>query len=119
MLYNLYGMIRSAQAEANSQHATTALNITLYSSMAIWHLFPIGWSFARMGPYVEWLGEPLQLIANFGAKVVFSSCILYNNYVTLQQRRVQAQLEQEHRDRIIMVGDLKQSLQHKVGGVGG
>eukprot|EP00955_Chlamydomonas_euryale_P088571 364392-Chlamydomonas_euryale.AAC.6 len=46
-------------------------------------------------------------------QVVFSSCILYNNYVTLQQRRVQAQLAQEHADRIRMVADLQSSLRHK------
>ena len=47
-------------------------------------------------------------------QVVFSSCILYNNFVTIQQRRLQAQIEQEHRDRIFMVADLKESLRHKV-----
>ncbi|KAG1681287.1 hypothetical protein FOA52_007333 [Chlamydomonas sp. UWO 241] len=112
-LRELYYMIQSALSEANSPHAKTSLNITLWSSLAIWHLFPLGWTLARMGPSFDWLAEPCMLAANFGAKVVFSSCILYNNYVTLQQRRVAAQLVQEHADRIRMVADLKESLQHK------
>ena len=45
--------------------------------------------------------------------MVFSSCILYNNYVTLQQRRIAAQVEQEHKDRIRMVAELRAAVQNK------
>eukprot|EP00955_Chlamydomonas_euryale_P088570 364392-Chlamydomonas_euryale.AAC.5 len=69
VLYQLYRMLASAMSEASSAHARNGLNITLVSSAVIWHLFPLGWCLARMGPSVEWLGEPLQLTANFGAKV--------------------------------------------------
>ena len=46
-------------------------------------------------------------------QVVFSSCVLYNNYVTLQQRRIAAQREQEHKDRIRMVAELRAAVQNK------
>ncbi len=46
-------------------------------------------------------------------QVVFSSCILYNNYVTIQQRRLAAQLEEEQRQRIIMVDELKVAVKSK------
>ena len=47
--------------------------------------------------------------------MVFSSCILYNNFVTIQQRRLQAQIEQEQKERIVMVAELKEAVKHKVG----
>jgi hypothetical protein len=34
------------------------------------------------------------------AQVVLSSSIMYNNYVTIAQRRHRAQVEREHRERI-------------------
>ena len=46
--------------------------------------------------------------------MVFSSCILYNNFVTIQQRRLQAQIEQEQKERIVMVAELKEAVKHKV-----
>ncbi len=90
-----------------------SLHFTLWATFIIWNLFPLAWLIARMGPRLAHLGEPLNLISNFCAKVFFSSCILYNNFVTLQQRRIAAQLEQEHKERIVMVQDLKVALGHK------
>jgi hypothetical protein len=40
---------------------------------------------------------------------------MYNNFVTLQQRRIQAQLAQEQRDRIRMVEDLKVRREEEMG----
>ena len=41
---------------------------------------------------------------------------MYNNFVTIRQRRLAAQIEQEHRERIVMVAELKAAVKHKVGG---
>ena len=56
----------------------------------------------------------MHAFAAYRMQVVFSSCILYNNFVTIQQRRLQAQIEQEHQDRIIMVDRLKNYYKEKV-----
>ena len=56
------------------------------------------------------------MAATASLQVVFSSCIMYNNFVTIRQRRLAAQIEQEHRERIVMVAELKAAVKHKVGG---
>ncbi|GAX76238.1 hypothetical protein CEUSTIGMA_g3682.t1 [Chlamydomonas eustigma] len=112
VLWSLYCMVQSALSVANSPHARMSLHFTLWSTFIIWNLFPVAWTIERI-PHLCHLGEPLWLFCNFSAKVVFSSCILYNNFVTIQQRRLAAQIEQEHKDRIVMVAELKEALRHK------
>jgi len=114
VMYMLRRMVASAAREADSNHARMCLSFTYLSSLLIWNLFPVAWIIGRLRPYsIAAAAEPLLIFCNFSAKVVFSSCILYNNFVTLQQRRLQAQLAQEHRDRIRMVSELKESVQMK------
>eukprot|EP00798_Chlamydomonas_sp_ICE-L_P004427 gene4427-14559_t len=114
-LHMMHRMISSARSEATeNEHAKACLNFTWDSSLLIWSLFPVGWVLARTGiPHLAIWAEPIHLFSNFAAKVVFSSCILYNNFVTIAQRRLMAQLEQEHKDRIIMVESLKETVQSK------
>eukprot|EP00798_Chlamydomonas_sp_ICE-L_P008775 gene8775-33642_t len=115
MLYMMHRMITSARNEAaDNEHAKACLTFTWDSSLIIWSLFPIGWVLGRIGiPWLAAWGEPLILFSNFAAKVIFSSCILYNNFVTIAQRRLMAQLEQEHKDRVRMVEELKDTVQSK------
>uniref|UniRef100_A0A7S0RFF1 histidine kinase n=1 Tax=Chlamydomonas leiostraca TaxID=1034604 RepID=A0A7S0RFF1_9CHLO len=114
VLYMLRRMIYSALSEASSFHAQACLWFTLGSTMVIWNLFWVAWVIARL-PWAAlhvW-GEPLTIFCNFAAKVVFSSSIMYNNYVTIAQRRHRAQVEREHRERIQAVAELSTAVARK------
>jgi len=39
---------------------------------------------------------------------------LFNNFITIKQRRLQARIEEEHRERIVMVERLKNYYKEKV-----
>lgn len=99
VLLQMFRMFQSAAAECPHAHARLQLWITFGFSLFVWNLFPVAWALARMPGWQHW-GEPLTLLANFCAKGVFSSCLVFNNFVTLSERRLRAQREREQQGRL-------------------
>jgi len=113
VLHELRRMIYSALKEANTNHAKACLNFTLWSTVVVWNLFWVAWIVARCGERLGPLGEPLTIFCNFAAKVIFSSTIMYNNYMTIAQRRRIVQQQREHAERLQTVRDLGSAVTSK------
>lgn len=112
VLYNVYRMLNGAiKATESSAYTRRCLNITLYLSMIVWHLFPIGWLMTRIPG--NGIGEVINIFANFGAKIIFSSCIVYNNFISIHERHVRYLKQKEHDDRLSMVHELNESIKNK------
>jgi hypothetical protein len=75
-------------------------------------MFPLAWILRVAYPHSP-TSEYLNVFANFMAKVLFSSSIMYGNYMTISQRRLIAQHEAENAHRVNMVAELKDAVMRK------
>lgn len=57
-----------------------SLWFTLGSTLVVWNLFWVAWVIARLPGSIAAWGEPMSIFANFAAKVVFSSSIMWVAY---------------------------------------
>ncbi|KAF5834465.1 hypothetical protein DUNSADRAFT_8821 [Dunaliella salina] len=116
VMYELGCMVASAIKESASEsvNSRNSLVFIYICTLLIWSLFPVAWLTTYFNPTDIFTNESLIMFANFGAKVLFSSSIMYGNYITIAQRRVMARLDLENKDRIQMVTDLKEAVSRKL-----
>ena len=67
-------------------HKYYTLLYTMYTCIVIWHMFPLAAVLNRLGGKYTIYSEVIMISANLLAKVVFSSCLLFNNYTTIDKR---------------------------------
>lgn len=79
--------IRAIQGEG-SDHSRRSLVFIYVCTVLVWTLFPIAFMFSYLRPQYLRHNEALYMFANFTAKVLFSSSIMYGNYMTIEQVRV-------------------------------
>ncbi|KAL6760739.1 hypothetical protein V8C86DRAFT_1037595 [Haematococcus lacustris] len=115
VMTEMAAMVGSAiEADASQSPAVRrSLQFICAGTLLIWSLFPVAWLMARFMPQHLMYSEALVLFANFTAKVMFSSSIMYGNYYTIAQRRLIATQLAENEARITMVHDLKEAVTRK------
>uniref|UniRef100_A0A7S3VS63 histidine kinase n=1 Tax=Dunaliella tertiolecta TaxID=3047 RepID=A0A7S3VS63_DUNTE len=115
VMYELGCMVASAIKESANESANSRRSLVFIyiCTLLIWSLFPVAWLTTYFNPTGIFINESLIMFANFGAKVLFSSSIMYGNYITIGQRRVMARLDLENKDRIQMITDLKEAVSRK------
>eukprot|EP00198_Chlamydomonas_reinhardtii_P009452 XP_001698789.1 chlamyopsin-6 [Chlamydomonas reinhardtii] len=112
VLYMMGLMVYSAVKEHTSANSRRSLLFIYMCTLFIWNLFPLDWILHvvhRGSPAAEYL----NVFANFMAKVLFSSSIMYGNYMTIAQRRLLAQQDAENANRVQMIQDLRDSVTRK------
>eukprot|EP00798_Chlamydomonas_sp_ICE-L_P008207 gene8207-1470_t len=113
VMWMLKLMIDSAIKESADPRTKSGLLFTFFTSLVIWSLFPLAWLLPHISPRTVYFAELMLVFSNFAAKVVFSSCIMYNNFLSIAQRRMLASLAKEQAERIQMVADLRESISRK------
>ncbi|KAK9828691.1 hypothetical protein WJX72_001553 [[Myrmecia] bisecta] len=107
------GMVQGALGVQNDADARRGLKAILYTTIVVWTAFPVAWLLDRTGLLSIFSAEMLIMVANFGAKVLFSSSVMYGNFITIAQRKVIAKEIEEHANRLQMVEDLKKAVKTK------
>ncbi|KXZ47741.1 hypothetical protein GPECTOR_33g623 [Gonium pectorale] len=112
VLYMMGRMVYGAVKEHTSAASRRSLLFIYMCTLLIWCLFPLAWLLHVASPESA-AGEYLNVFANFMAKVLFSSSIMYGNYMTISQRRLLAQAEAENANRVRLVADLRDAVTRK------
>ncbi|GLC35005.1 Hexokinase-3 [Pleodorina starrii] len=112
VLYLMGRMVLSAVKEHTRASSRRSLLFIYMCTLLIWSMFPLAWVLHVLNPAMPY-GEYLNIFANFMAKVLFSSSIMYGNYMTIAQRRLLAQQAAENAHRVQMVQDLRDAVMRK------
>jgi hypothetical protein len=78
----------SAINEARGAHAQYTLRLMLVTTLVVWSLFPCVWGLTHLGFLSPAAEHTLWGVADYSAKVVFSSHLWQKNFVTIEQRKV-------------------------------
>lgn len=113
VMYSMGQMLQSAISESADSSQRRGLLFIHYGTVIIWSTFVVVWFGQEFGLLSIYSAEMGNLLANFAAKVLFSSSVMYGNFVTIAQRRAIAKEAQEHKDRLKQIEDLKVSMQAK------
>lgn len=113
VIYSMGQMLHSAIAESADSSQRQGLLFIYYGTVVIWSAFVVVWFGQELGMLSIYRAELGNMLANFSAKVLFSSSVMYGNFVTIAQRRALAKEAQEHIDRLKQIEDLKVSMQAK------
>ena len=106
-------MFRRAVAEARGARARALLRLMLLTTLGVWSLFPAVWAAAHLGLLSPAAEHALWGIADFAAKVVFSSHLWQKNFVTLEQRQADAQRALDEASRALLIERLRGLLASK------
>ncbi|KAK9819755.1 hypothetical protein WJX72_001989 [[Myrmecia] bisecta] len=106
-------MINSALAVHSDAEARQGMRAIFYATVVVWLAFPLTWFASALNLADIFWTESLILAANFGAKVLFSSSVMYGNFISIQQRRIMAKEIEENLNRMRMVEDLKHAVKTK------
>ncbi|KAA6426844.1 MAG: adenylate guanylate cyclase [Trebouxia sp. A1-2] len=113
VIYSMGKMLQSAITESADASQRQGLLFIYYGTVVIWSAFVVVWFGQELGMLSIYRAELGNMLANFAAKVLFSSSVMYGNFVTIAQRRALAKEAQEHKDRLKQIEDLKVSMQAK------
>lgn len=114
IMHEMYNMIQDAiSAHPEDTHARYGLHVTYLASMVVWAVFPTCAFLMRWQPSTHGMAERLTLLANFFSKVLFCSSLMYSNYVSIAQRRLDARLAQEHVERLRTIGELTDTIRNR------
>ncbi|GLI70739.1 hypothetical protein VaNZ11_015764 [Volvox africanus] len=112
VLYMMGLMVYSAVKAHSSHTARRSLLFIYMCTLLIWSMFPVAWALHALRSATPH-GEYLNVFANFMAKVLFSSSIMYGNYMTIAQRRLLAQQAAENAHRVQIIHELKDAVMRK------
>ncbi|KAK9789210.1 hypothetical protein WJX73_000342 [Symbiochloris irregularis] len=110
---SLNGFIKSAELECIDPDAKAGLQWIRYCTHLTWNSFPLLDMCRERHLLSRRTFELAILIQNFTSKVIFSSSVMYANFLTLAQRRAIAKEAEEHLARIKLVEDLKRAVEVK------
>ncbi|DBA81613.1 hypothetical protein WJX77_010729 [Trebouxia sp. C0004] len=113
VIYSMGKMLQSAITESADASQRQGLLFIYYGTVIIWSSFAVVWFGQELGMLSIYRAELGNMLSNFSAKVLFSSSVMYGNFVTIAQRRALAKEAQEHKDRLKQIEDLKVSMQAK------
>ncbi|GIL82425.1 hypothetical protein Vretifemale_11416 [Volvox reticuliferus] len=112
VLYMMGLMVYSA-VKAHTSHTSRRSLLFIYMcTLLIWSMFPVAWMLHVLRAATPH-GEYLNVFANFMAKVLFSSSIMYGNYMTIAQRRLLAQQTAENVHRVRIIQELRDAVTRK------
>ncbi|GIL60119.1 hypothetical protein Vafri_14766 [Volvox africanus] len=112
VLYMMGLMVYSAVKAHSSHTARRSLLFIYMCTLLIWSMFPVAWMLHALRSATPH-GEYLNVFANFMAKVLFSSSIMYGNYMTIAQRRLLAQQAAENAHRVRIIQELRDAVTRK------
>lgn len=114
VLREMQRMVNSAaKANEGTKMRLRGLNFIHNYSVVAWSLFPAAWVTGHL--HLTSIGdtELLMMAGNLVAKLLYSSGIMYDNFVTVSERRDAAAAEIEQRQRLVMITELKSAMQRK------
>ncbi|KAK9784695.1 hypothetical protein WJX73_001889, partial [Symbiochloris irregularis] len=91
MLRGLDQMIRQVEKTCSNESSRAGLRSIRYSTHVLWNIFPVADGARELGLLPRATVEACNLIANFWAKIIFSSTVMYANFVSLAERQRQAE----------------------------
>ncbi|KIY93912.1 sensory box sensor histidine kinase/responseregulator [Monoraphidium neglectum] len=103
-------MMYDAINEARGAHAQYTLRLMLVTTLVVWSLFPCVWGLTHLGFLSPAAEHTLWGVADYSAKVVFSSHLWQKNFVTIEQRKADAQRALDEANRLLIVERLKELL---------
>ncbi|KAI8474106.1 MAG: hypothetical protein J3K34DRAFT_495844 [Monoraphidium minutum] len=103
-------MMQDAIKEARGATAQFTLRLMLATTLAVWALFPLVWGLAHLGFLSAAAEHALWGVADYMAKVVFSSHLWQKNFVTIEQRKADAQEALDEANRALILERLKELL---------
>ncbi|KAK9805586.1 hypothetical protein WJX72_006500 [[Myrmecia] bisecta] len=106
-------MVISAIAVQNNPDVHRGLKAIMYTTIVVWSAFPLIWFLGEMGLVSLLAEEIMTMVSSFTAKVLFSSSVMYGNFMTIAQRKRIVEELQEHENRIKMVEELKHAVKTK------
>ncbi|KAK9850454.1 hypothetical protein WJX84_010724 [Apatococcus fuscideae] len=110
---SLNKMIRSAEDECVEAEARNGLKMIRCSTHLTWNVFPTTFVLLQKNLISTFTYELCVLVSNFGSKIIFSSSVMYANFLTISQRRAIAHELEEQAARIQMIQDLKRAVEVK------
>ncbi|KAK9820605.1 hypothetical protein WJX72_012229 [[Myrmecia] bisecta] len=112
VLTALGDMVASALAVQNTA-AEAGLRFIYAATVVLWMFFPIAWITAHLEITNLYQTEMILVFANFTAKVLFSSSVMFGSYMTIDKRRQMAQATFEAAARIELVAELRTAVERK------
>ncbi|KAK9826256.1 hypothetical protein WJX74_003071 [Apatococcus lobatus] len=113
VMASLNKMIRSAEDECVEAEARNGLKMIRCSTHLTWNVFPTTFVLLQKNLISTFTYELCVLVSNFGSKIIFSSSVMYANFLTISQRRAIAHELEEQAARIQMIQDLKRAVEVK------
>eukprot|EP00798_Chlamydomonas_sp_ICE-L_P011407 gene11407-12110_t len=114
--YVMYMMWKMFDAPMASTEDNSSLNLRMLRaiSVGLWAFFPVLWILLRLGVITninteEWLWTTGDLLG----KCIFSSSLLFGNFVTIEQRRLVAMRVVEESSRLQVIQELKELVDQK------
>ncbi|KAG1671643.1 hypothetical protein FOA52_006874 [Chlamydomonas sp. UWO 241] len=109
----LWGMFDAAIASTINAKNETSLRTLRVFTLAFWFSFPIIWLASSCGLLSHSTEELLWTTCDFCGKVMFSSSLLYGNFLTLEQRKLVAMRIIEESNRIQVIKELQDLVEEK------
>ncbi|GAX76782.1 hypothetical protein CEUSTIGMA_g4228.t1 [Chlamydomonas eustigma] len=115
VLYMIWLMFETAISQVQSHGNKANLESLKHFTLGLWTSFPLLWLIVRTGLISFQVEEGLWTICDFLGKIMFSSSLLYGNFVTIEERRLVAMKAVEDGNRIQVIKELEELVEKKEG----
>eukprot|EP00898_Chlorokybus_atmophyticus_P005234 jgi/Chlat1/5711/Chrsp38S05552 len=112
--YAMWHMLgSSSHAPGGKRKLTTNMEYLKIYTVAAWSAFPIIWVAAALHLMTPTVEESAYTFCDFFSKVAFTSSLLRGNFLTSEQRRLNAFMDMEEGKRVQLIKELENELNKK------
>ncbi|GAX76781.1 hypothetical protein CEUSTIGMA_g4227.t1 [Chlamydomonas eustigma] len=113
VVHEMWCMFSGSLREIRSANSRHSLQVLRCLAVGLWFSFPIIFVAVKAGLTSLYVEEWLWTLGDFMGKVMFSSSLLYGNFLTIEQRRLIAMRIVEESNRIQVIKELKDLVEQK------